>query len=129
MCSTCVYPSTHPLHCEEQVLQHSTSGSSRPDEWILMRVRFPGSQTGHICLRFHLEARSPIRRGCPCRIRGQITLRHAPLSSFRPSQVIFGHFGASRGNLRTNFTHRNITGLKSKVKATIYEHHGQFGLG
>lgn len=112
MFNLCLYfevPPHHPLHCE-QVLQHSNSGSSRPDEWILMRVRFPGSQTGHICLRFHLaiDDQEDARAGS-----GQITrVRASPRTSHR-----FGHLRSSSdisGHLGDNFTHRNIIGKKSK---------------
>ena len=92
-----------------------------PDDWTLisMLLRFPGShdsQTGHICLGFHLVGN---RRSGPasCRIgpkdpeseekednrRAQFAT-HLP-ASFRPSRVIFGHFGASWGDFGTDLTH------------------------
>ena len=107
--ATCVHSSTLPPHCE-QVLQHSKSGSSQPDEWtlILMRLRFPGSHTGHICLRFHL-ARSSQDARVVSRIEDKPAraVRHAdsitPAISAEmiwPSRVIFGHFRPSQGKFR-----------------------------
>ena len=111
-----VFPAHHPLHCE-QLLQHSNTGSSRPDEWILMRVRFPGSQTGHICLRFHLaiDDQEDARAGS-----GQITrVRASPRTSHR-----FGHLRSSSdisGHLGDRFHPQKYNwGEVQRHEATIY---------